>query len=939
MEREWMRGGRRGGLEEIRNMRKGFKEKVEKEKREHWVRYLESLGEKESYQWVKTDRDFVVDVPGIRGEDGKVVENDEGKGWAIVRGLGKREELDQEEEEFWEKVEVEEEEVEECLKKQKDGKAAGENKMGGKVLKVVWRVEWCRRVIIEIVRKSLGMGYVVGRWRRSIGIVMRKPNKPDSGLPSSYRIINWLDVLGKLVERIVARRLERWGQEGMGDEQYGGRVGRSSLDGVGRLYKRWEEGGGRGVLLCMDVTGGYENVGVGKCVKRLEEVGVGGFLVRWVSSFLREREVRVRIGKRIGGGVKMKGGTVQGSPLSPILFMFVLGGVMKEVRKQEVEGVSMVACVDDVDFMVVGENERLIEERVARMEVGLRRGLEKWEVDVQKLKLEGMWMKRFEMRWEKNMRWLGKEIKMKLSVRVLGVWMLCDGGWVEHVLNRMRIGETRWRLIKLFGRGGRGMGVKGLMCVWKMVVRQSLMYGMEVYWDGQEKMRRMLQVWMNRHIRRILGGVRSTPVDAMFGELGLKRVEYELDRRVERWEVRLLRRGKGEDFGESWKKKERETGVYEGGWVGRMMRGIRKNKLEGEEWEVEKERVGGIGWKVVIRGDKEGAKKLWEQGREEREREFVVGVSDASGEGDSVGIGGGVWENGELLMGWSEQGGRGLTVDMGEMYGVSRLMERVEGGYKGKKRKLMVGVDNVGVLKKLRKGRGFCGEAEQRVRKVGLRLVEKGWEILLVWVAGHVGIEENEEVDERAKEGCWEEEGGKMENVVGWGKWEQRRKEEERRRWKEFWIKDRKGEEYYGNGSSGELGHGGKRWESRFMLWMRTNHGKMEGMRYKREEKRCGCRGKEDRDYMLLYCRLWEKERKEVWKGWWGGWLSSEGWIEMDRMMFSEEGVRRMLEFAVKISWDKRVWGRCRGKKGEEREGYLMRPRVEGNGGWLGERS
>ena len=134
-----------------------------------------------------------------------------------------------------------------------------------------------------------------------MGIIMRKPNKPDYGLPSSYRVINLLDVLGKLVERLVERRLERGGQEGMGDEQYGGRIRRSSLDGVGKLMKRWEEGGRRGALLCMDVMWGYENVGVNKCVKRLRKVGVEEYLVKWVSSFLRERMVRVRVGKCNGG--------------------------------------------------------------------------------------------------------------------------------------------------------------------------------------------------------------------------------------------------------------------------------------------------------------------------------------------------------------------------------------------------------------------------------------------------------------------------------------------------------------------------------------------------------------------------------------------------------------------------------------------------------------
>lgn len=55
-------------------------------------------------------------------------------------------------------------------------------------------------------------------------------------------------------------------------------------------------------------------------------------------------------------------------------------------------------------------------------------------------------------------------------------------------------------------------------------------------------------------IRGILGAVRTTPVDGILGEIGLKRVEYELDETVERWGLRLVRR----EFGERFGKGERE---------------------------------------------------------------------------------------------------------------------------------------------------------------------------------------------------------------------------------------------------------------------------------------------------------------------------------------------------------------------------------------------
>jgi len=179
LEKEWMEGNREEGLEKVREGRKEYKKKVEEVRRKSWGLYLESLGEKEGYQGVKTDRDFVVDIPGIRVDGGRIVEDDEGKGWVIVRGLGKREEMDQEEEGFWEEVGVEEEEVKECVDKQNNKKAAGENELGGRVLKEIWKVDWCRRVLMGIVKGSLGMRFVCEKWRRSVGIIMRN-------------LINWI---------------------------------------------------------------------------------------------------------------------------------------------------------------------------------------------------------------------------------------------------------------------------------------------------------------------------------------------------------------------------------------------------------------------------------------------------------------------------------------------------------------------------------------------------------------------------------------------------------------------------------------------------------------------------------------------------------------------------------------------------------------------------
>ncbi|PWW77764.1 hypothetical protein C7212DRAFT_313991, partial [Tuber magnatum] len=73
---------------------------------------------------------------------------------------------------------------------------------------------------------------------------------------------------------------------------------------------------------------------------------------------------------------------------------------MDAVRKEGVEGMKMVAVVDDVDFMIGVGNRKEVEERMRKMKRGLRRGLEKWEVDVQTMKLEVMWMGKGRNKWK-----------------------------------------------------------------------------------------------------------------------------------------------------------------------------------------------------------------------------------------------------------------------------------------------------------------------------------------------------------------------------------------------------------------------------------------------------------------------------------------------------------------------------------------------------------
>ena len=278
---------------------------------------------------------------------------------------------------------------------------------------------------------------------------------------------------------------------------------------------------------------------------------------------------------------------------------------------------------------------------------------------------------------------------------------------------------------KLIGRGGRGVSVDVLMNIFKIVARKAMMYGMEVYWDRQKEMKRRLQIWVYRCVRGILGAVKTTPVDALLGERGLKRVEFELDEVVEKKGIRLVRRGFRERFGEERKKEIEEIGSWKLGWEGRIIRRVLRNRLEGEKWDFGTERGGNLNWTMVIKGNRKKGKEKWKREVRKWKLEGMVGVSDASSMNKRIEIRGKVWLYERSYKSGRESRGYELTVAEEEIEGAGRVLNEVR-RYEGEVKVLKIGVDKVRVLKALRKSRGMCGKREEKVREWGKELLKKG---------------------------------------------------------------------------------------------------------------------------------------------------------------------------------------------------------------------
>jgi hypothetical protein len=80
--------------------------------------------------------------------------------------------------------------------------APGISGIGYKILK--WAHSTCPDVLTLLFNLCLESG--THPWKHTKVVVINKPDKPDYSLPKAYRPISLLKCIGKLLEKVVAKR-------------------------------------------------------------------------------------------------------------------------------------------------------------------------------------------------------------------------------------------------------------------------------------------------------------------------------------------------------------------------------------------------------------------------------------------------------------------------------------------------------------------------------------------------------------------------------------------------------------------------------------------------------------------------------------------------------------------------------------------------------------
>jgi len=231
-----------------------------------------------------------------------------------------------------------------AISKCNDSSALGPDKLSWRHLKVIVNNDDCLTNIINIADSCINLGYWLNYFKVSSTIVIPKPNKTSYDQPKVFRPIVLLNTLGKLIEKVIAERLQFTvaRNDFIHPSQLGSLKFKSTTDaGVALTYivrSGWSKGKSSSSLT-FDISQFFPSLNHNLLTRILDKAGFDPKVTSFFANYLVSRRTKYMWNNFSSPQFDVNIGVGQGSALSPILsslylspFLYILENRLKNLR-------------------------------------------------------------------------------------------------------------------------------------------------------------------------------------------------------------------------------------------------------------------------------------------------------------------------------------------------------------------------------------------------------------------------------------------------------------------------------------------------------------------------------------------------------------------------------------------------------------------------------
>ena len=355
------------------------------------------------------------------------------------------------------------------------------------------------------------------KWKESIVIALPKPGKIRSN-PNNYRPIALTSCLGKIFERMVAKRLSYTFEtrQLLSKYQCGFRPNHSPIDHLIRLETDIRKGfknKQHTVAVFLDIKKAYDMIHKPTLIQKLHKLGIRGPMAYYLLNFLSgTRHFRVRCRSIHSDFHCLENGLPQGSCLSPLLFNVFIDDLFRDIPS----GVRYSLFADDA---ALWHTDADCDTSIPRLQSSLFL-LERWS---KRNGLQFSAEKSAAMIFTRNtrtgpsrhLRICNNPIPYVNQFKFLGVVLDRNMSMARHVKYIKAKCSSRLNLFRCLTSSECGADRATLLRLYKAIVLPVIEYGVVMYAGGKEKILNSLETVQNSFLRVALGVMKTSPISAM----------------------------------------------------------------------------------------------------------------------------------------------------------------------------------------------------------------------------------------------------------------------------------------------------------------------------------------------------------------------------------------------------------------------------------------
>lgn len=388
------------------------------------------------------------------------------------------------------------------------------------------------RLLTKLINQSWTNGTMPPSWKHSIILPLLKNGK-DPSQPSSYRPISLTSAICKLTERIITTRLQ-WYLESkslLSNSQTGFRRQLSTIDQIIKLQddiSKSLSNKNHTLGLFLDFERAFDLLWHAGLLAKLKKLGIQGRMYNWILEFITKRTFQVRVGKHLSQTHPIENGTVQGSIISPLLFLIMINDLPSYTSNAQV---SLFA--DDTAIFKSGKNVKSLTKNIQSNLNSIQKWCDENGFKISTEKSIIILFTKSHKKFNFKITLQGSEIKRDDHVKFLGVIFDNRLTWNKHVNYIVDKCKKRINLLRSLTGQTWGSSTRALLTIYRALVRPIIEYA-DIAYDNAPKstLEKLDQIQANA-LRICLAATKNTPIEILQAEaneppLQLRRLHHQL---------------------------------------------------------------------------------------------------------------------------------------------------------------------------------------------------------------------------------------------------------------------------------------------------------------------------------------------------------------------------------------------------------------------------